>query len=66
MSAYMTTVRDNTKERGELFDIYAFTFYCRSFLFLLGPVGSSSGSTVSDYGLDDRGSIPDRGRVFFF
>jgi hypothetical protein len=26
---------------------------------------SSSGSTVSDYGLDDRGSIPDRGRGFF-
>jgi hypothetical protein len=27
---------------------------------------SSSGSTVSDYGLDDRGSIPYRGRGFFF
>jgi hypothetical protein len=27
---------------------------------------SSSGSIVSDYGLDDRGSIPDRGRGFFF
>jgi hypothetical protein len=26
----------------------------------------SSGSIVSDYGLDDRGSIPDRGRGFFF
>jgi hypothetical protein len=26
----------------------------------------SSGSTVCDYGLDDRGSIPDRGRGFFF
>jgi hypothetical protein len=26
----------------------------------------SSGSTVSDYGLDDRGSIPDRDRGFFF
>jgi hypothetical protein len=26
----------------------------------------SSGSTVSDYGLNDRGSIPDRGRRFFF
>jgi hypothetical protein len=25
----------------------------------------SSGSIVSDYGLDDRGSIPDRGRGFF-
>jgi hypothetical protein len=24
----------------------------------------SSGSIVSDYGLDDRGSIPDRGRGF--
>jgi hypothetical protein len=24
----------------------------------------SSGSVVSDYGLDDRGSIPDRGRGF--
>jgi hypothetical protein len=23
-------------------------------------------SIVSDYGLDDRGSIPDRGRGFFF
>jgi hypothetical protein len=27
---------------------------------------SSSGSIVSDYGLDDQGSIPDRGRGFFF
>jgi hypothetical protein len=26
----------------------------------------SSGSILSDYGLDDRGSIPDRGRGFFF
>jgi hypothetical protein len=26
----------------------------------------SSGSIVSDYGLDDRSSIPDRGRGFFF
>jgi hypothetical protein len=26
----------------------------------------SSGSIVSDYGLDDRGSIPDRDRGFFF
>jgi hypothetical protein len=26
----------------------------------------SSGSIVSDYGLDDRGSIPHRGRGFFF
>jgi hypothetical protein len=26
----------------------------------------SSGIIVSDYGLDDRGSIPDRGRGFFF
>jgi hypothetical protein len=26
----------------------------------------SSGSIVSDYGLDDRGSIPDRGRRFLF
>jgi hypothetical protein len=30
-----------------------------------GSRGSSVG-TVSDYGLDDRGSIPDRGRGFFF
>jgi hypothetical protein len=26
----------------------------------------SSGSVVSDYGLDDRGSIPDKERGFFF
>jgi hypothetical protein len=26
----------------------------------------SSGSRVSEYGLDDRGSISDRGRGFFF
>jgi hypothetical protein len=31
-----------------------------------GPKHSSSGSTVCDYGLDDRSSIPDRGRGFFF
>jgi hypothetical protein len=36
--------------------------------FLLQVQGSqgSSVSIVSDYGLDDRGSIPDRGRGFFF
>jgi hypothetical protein len=33
-------------------------YFCRSC--------GSSGSTVSDYGLNDRGSIPDRGRGFFF
>jgi hypothetical protein len=33
--------------------------------FCLGSRGSS-GSIVSDYGLDDRGSIPGRGRGFFF
>jgi hypothetical protein len=27
---------------------------------------SSSGSIVSDYGLDNQGSIPNRGREFFF
>jgi hypothetical protein len=26
----------------------------------------SSGSIVTNYGLDDRGSIPDGGREFFF
>jgi hypothetical protein len=26
----------------------------------------SSGSIVSDHGLDDRGSIPNKGRGFFF
>jgi hypothetical protein len=26
----------------------------------------SSGSIVPDYGLDDQGSIPDKGREFFF
>jgi hypothetical protein len=34
----------------------------------LVPVSASLGSSVSivsDYGLDDRGSIPDRGRGFF-
>jgi hypothetical protein len=40
----------------------------RFFLILLSHVGSrgSSGSIVSDYGLDDRGSIPGRGKGFFF
>jgi hypothetical protein len=33
-----------------------FQYYCES--------RGSSVSTVSDYGLDDRGSIPDRGRYF--
>jgi hypothetical protein len=32
---------------------------------LLQEPGSSV-SLVSDYGLDDRGSIPDRGRGYFF
>jgi hypothetical protein len=34
-------------------------------LCLLPRSWGSSVSTVSDYGLDDRGSIPDRGRGFF-
>jgi hypothetical protein len=35
-----------------------------NYLFLL-PSRGSSVSIVSDYGLDDWGSIPDRGRGFF-
>jgi hypothetical protein len=34
-------------------------------LFVGGMSRVSSGSIVSDYGLDDRGSIPGRGRGFF-
>jgi hypothetical protein len=30
------------------------------------PKGYSSVSIVSDYGLDDQSSIPNRGREFFF
>jgi hypothetical protein len=33
---------------------------------LMNRSRGSSGSIVSDYGLDDRGSIPDRDREFFF
>jgi hypothetical protein len=33
--------------------------------FLQSLSWGSSGSIVSDYRLDDRGSIPDRGKVFF-
>jgi hypothetical protein len=40
-----------------------FSFF-RSFLYTWSR--GSSGSIVSDYGLDDRGSIPDRGGGFFF
>jgi hypothetical protein len=32
---------------------------------LIHPEPGTSGSIVSDYELDDRGSIPDRGRGFF-
>jgi hypothetical protein len=32
----------------------------------MGVSRGSSGSIVSDYGPNDRGSIPDRGREFFF
>jgi hypothetical protein len=32
--------------------------------FIICTVFTSLGSIVSDYGLDDRGSIPDRGRFF--
>jgi hypothetical protein len=35
------------------------------YLKLCGSRGSS-GNIVPDYGLDDRGSIPDRGKGFFF
>jgi hypothetical protein len=37
----------------------------KGFLLFLESRGSS-GSIMSDYGLDDRGSIPDRVRGFFF
>jgi hypothetical protein len=40
----------------DLFDIVYCVFRSRG----------SSGSTVSDYGLDDRGLIPGRGKGFFF
>jgi hypothetical protein len=40
--------------------------YSHDILSCFGFSCSSSGSIVSDYGLDDRGSIPDRGRGFFF
>jgi hypothetical protein len=33
--------------------------------YMFGSWGSSE-SIVTDYGLDDRGPIPDRGRGFFF
>jgi hypothetical protein len=32
----------------------------------VSTAGGSSGSMMSDYGLDDRGLIRDRGRGFFF
>jgi hypothetical protein len=51
--ASLLIVRD-----GEVVEKYYTTTHFRS--------RGSSGSTVSDYGLDDRGSIPDRGRGFFF
>jgi hypothetical protein len=40
-------------------------FNCTRILLMLRSRGSS-GSLVTDYGLDDRGSIPDRCRGFFF
>jgi hypothetical protein len=40
------------------------TFTQRTRLYIRSQ--GSSVSIVSDYGLDDRGSIPDRGRGFFF
>jgi hypothetical protein len=43
-------------------DFYFFLFH---FFFKKRSRGSSV-SAVTDYGLDDRGSIPDRDRGFFF
>jgi hypothetical protein len=40
--------------------------YLVFFWLLIDRSLGSSVSIVSDYGLDDRGSIPDRGRGFFF
>jgi hypothetical protein len=54
--------------RGALspFILYAFMpLSSGTVLFLFGYYWGSSGSIVSDYWLDDRGSIPDRGRGFF-
>jgi hypothetical protein len=41
-------------------------YYCMVILVELIKSRGSSGSIVSEYGLDDRGSIPDGGRGFFF
>jgi hypothetical protein len=38
----------------------------KHYVHLLYKSQGSSVSTVSDYGLDDQGSIPDTGRGFFF
>jgi hypothetical protein len=46
-------------------DFGSLTNMCMILYLLIGSRGSSV-STVSDYELDDRGSIPDRGRGFFF
>jgi hypothetical protein len=42
-----------------------FSFQISHRISILFGIGSSV-SIVSDYGLGDRGSIPDRGRGFFF
>jgi hypothetical protein len=50
--------RSPAEESSEFFSIMCYAH-------LRGSRGST-GSTVSDYGLDDRGSIPDRDGGFFF
>jgi hypothetical protein len=58
VSAFMTTI---VTIPGDLYKSLNFLL-CNA----LHRSRGSSGSIVNDYGLDDRGSIPDRGRGFFF
>jgi hypothetical protein len=49
----------------EIFKYFSNTLLVSRNIIIMRSQGSSV-SIVSDYGLDDRGSIPDRGREFFF
>jgi hypothetical protein len=62
LTVILTARKDNRKlltidkEARKIFQLYGGKKQSRG----------SSGGLVSDYGLDDRGSIPDKDRGFFF
>jgi hypothetical protein len=63
--AFSLLILESPKQGSTPFFFFILNYIILKLFFLKRSRGSSV-SIVSDYGLDDGGSIPDRGRGFFF